>query len=156
MEGVATNAYEGIRGYWKRKGYERLNGPSRKQRKSRVELAQMASSGSNQGRRRGLWRWRIKLSPKIRFGSPRKWLTKLRDAHVKMMLRLASSSGLRSGGFGAVDYGTAAFDKSVLKEYDEKMIVEIYKTFLLGQGHIVPHEATKISSQTIYSRQLNN
>ncbi|GAB4830033.1 hypothetical protein Ancab_019677 [Ancistrocladus abbreviatus] len=153
MEGITAKAYKGIRGYWKRKGYERLNGPSsRKQRKSRVELAQMGSApDSNPRRRRRLWRWRIKLSPKIRICSPKKWLTKLRDAYVKMMLSLANSAPFSSGVFGAVDYGTA-FGRPALKEYDEKMIVEIYKSLVMAQGQIVPCEPGKISSQIIGSR----
>ncbi|GMH30890.1 hypothetical protein Nepgr_032733 [Nepenthes gracilis] len=142
MEGITVNAYRGLRGYWKRRGYERLNG--RKQRKpGQAELARM---GRSKGR---FWRWRIKLSrPKIRIGSPKNWLIKLRDAYVKMMLSFSNSAAFYGGTPGfAVDYG--AFGRPALKEYDEKVIVEIYKSLVMAQGKLVPREAEKISSAII-------
>lgn len=69
------------------------------------------------------------------------YLTKLRDAYVKMMLNLASSrvfsNDLVGGGFGP-QYAVAGvnpFGQRPLKEYDEKMLVEIYKSLVI-QGEI--------------------
>ncbi|GAB2281676.1 hypothetical protein Dimus_016247, partial [Dionaea muscipula] len=117
MEGVTANAYRGWRAYWKRRGYERLNGSdtgsrnNKQRRKSAhvVELSRVdAHTGDRGGRRRLLGRWRLKLRrPKIRFVlSPKKWLTKLRDAYVNMMMSIGNSGAYYGGGFtGSVDYG---------------------------------------------------
>lgn len=123
MEGVSASMYKGLRGYWTRRRYERLNGMGRR-RRSRVEL------GSTTTRRRRVWR--IKISPKLvlfrRVPSPKKLLIRLRDAYVKMMLGFANSRV-----FSPVisTSGTATFGKRPLKEYDERMIIEIYKSMAL-------------------------
>ncbi|XP_059659595.1 uncharacterized protein LOC132306278 [Cornus florida] len=135
MEGL-----RGLRGYWRRRGYERLTGTGRR-RKNRVELA---AGGSNRRRRRF---WRIKITPKLRF-SPKKFLIGLRDAYVNMMLRLASSRAINGGGMGgALGDGIGGFGKGPLKEYDERMIVEIYKSLMVAQGQLVPRDAARIGPQ---------
>uniref|UniRef100_A0A5B7C1Q9 Uncharacterized protein n=1 Tax=Davidia involucrata TaxID=16924 RepID=A0A5B7C1Q9_DAVIN len=145
MEGVSTRVYKGLRGYWKRRGYERLNGSGRR-RKNRVELAAVAGSNSNRRRRRF---WRIKITPKLRF-SPKKFFIGLRDAYVNMMLRLASSSMINSGGIGgAAGDGIGGFGRGPLKEYDEKVIVEIYKSLVMAQGQLVPRDEPRFGTQIV-------
>ncbi|XWS76616.1 hypothetical protein CRYUN_Cryun01aG0192100 [Craigia yunnanensis] len=140
MEGISTTMYKGLRGYWKRKGYVKLNGS---RRRSRVEL------GSSRRRRF----WRIRVKAKLRIPSPKKFFVWLRDAYVKMMMGLANSRMVNTGYGGAIgDHGVAAFGKLPLKEYDEKMIVEIYKSLLMAQGQLVPREAGKLSSAIIFHR----
>ncbi|KAJ4727753.1 Binding protein [Melia azedarach] len=143
MEGVSMKAYKGVRNYWKRrKGYERLNGSDRRRRTTRSDV------GST--RRRRLWR--IKIKPKLRvfrMSSPKKFFIWLRDAYVKMMMGFANSRVCASGyGGGAVaGDGVYGFGKGPLKEYDEKMIVEIYKSLVMAQGQLVPRDAAKLSSR---------
>ena len=116
----------GLKQYWKRKEYQRLDGSAAgsRRRSNRVELGD--------GRRRRRF-WRIRISPRLRFlrrlPSPRRILARIRDAYVKMMLGLASSAG----GYG---YGHAVngFGQQQLKEYDQRMLVEVYKS-ILAQGH---------------------
>jgi hypothetical protein len=62
-----------------------------------------------------------------------------------MMLRLAHSAPLGYGygcdygyGYGG---GDVAFGARKLKEYDQKMLVEIYKNVLISQGGVVSAEA---------------
>ncbi|XWS31780.1 hypothetical protein CRYUN_Cryun23aG0105400 [Craigia yunnanensis] len=142
MEGISATLYKGLRGYWKRRGYVKLNG-SRRARRSRVEL------GSSQRRRF----WRIRVKAKLRIPSPKKFFVWLRDAYVKMMLGLANSRMVSTGYGGAIgDHGIAAFGKRPLKEYDEKMIIEIYKSLVMAQGQLVPREAGKLSSAIICHR----
>ncbi|XVF72695.1 hypothetical protein PTKIN_Ptkin12aG0140800 [Pterospermum kingtungense] len=141
MEGISASKYKGFRGYWTRRGYVKLNGSRRTRRSSRVEL------GSSPRRRF----WRIRVKAKLRIPSPKKFLIWLRDAYVKMMLRLANSR-MVSAGYGGGDFGIAAFGKRPLKEYDEKMIVEIYKSLVMAQGQLVPREAGKLSSAIICHR----
>ncbi|XP_022759682.1 uncharacterized protein LOC111306046 [Durio zibethinus] len=136
MEGISTTVYKGLRGYWKRRGYVKLNGP-RRARRSRVEL------GSTRRKRF----WRIRVKAKLRIPSPKKFFVWLRDAYVKMMLGLANSRMVSTGNRGAiVDHGIAAIGKRPLKEYDEKMIVEIYKSLVMAQGQLVPREAGTLRS----------
>ncbi|KAF9622717.1 hypothetical protein IFM89_032897 [Coptis chinensis] len=138
MEGVYTNIYKGIKRYWNRKNYQRLNG-SGSRRQNRVELAGL---GTNRRRRRF---WRIKITPKLRilsFSSAKKVLIRLRDSYVNMMIGVANSTSLSAAaGFGgAVGSGQVGYGirRDPLKEYDEKVIVEIYKS-LMKQGQLVPH-----------------
>ncbi|KAG8389536.1 hypothetical protein BUALT_Bualt02G0239500 [Buddleja alternifolia] len=130
MEGISANVYKGIKGYWRRRGYERLNGGGRRRKTRVVELAS-AADGSTRRRRRF---WRIKLTPrlkmKLRF-SPKKFLLGLRDAYVNMMNRIANTRVIGGGYGGDVVTG---FGLRPIKEYDERMIVEIYKSIMLAQG----------------------
>ncbi|KAL7172060.1 hypothetical protein ACSBR2_031703 [Camellia fascicularis] len=147
MEGVSVTMYRELKGYWRKRGYERLNGTGRR-RKTRVELAR-AGGGSNRRCRRF---WRIKISPKLRF-SPKKFLIGLRDAYVSFMLRIGDSRVISSGFGGLVDDSMGGFGRRPVKEYDEKMIVEIYKSLLVAQGQLVHRDAPKIGSHQIVCRQ---
>jgi hypothetical protein len=130
MEGLSANMYKGFTGYWRRRGYEQLNGPARR-RRARVQL------GSNRRRRF----WRIKTTPKVRLlirsSSPKKLLLWLRDWYVNMMLRLGNSRMFASGagGYGGAMYDAIGpFGRAPTKEYDEKVIVEIYRNAVMSQG----------------------
>ncbi|CAA0831967.1 Unknown protein [Striga hermonthica] len=141
MEGSPTAVRRGIRGYWRRKGYERLNtGLKRKPR-----AVQLATGGGGDGSVRRRRFWRVKLAPprlklRLRF-SPKKLLIRLRDAYVSMMMKLANSRAIGGG------YPAAGFGARPLKEYDERMIVEIYKSIVLAQGQLVPRDAAWIGSE---------
>lgn len=145
MEGIPTNVYKGIRGYWKRKGYKKLNKNSKNH-----DQPDPVEPGSDLvpnpvGRRRRRF-FRVKINRRMRiwrrvFGVPKKWLTRLRDGYVKMMLNLANSGlavgGASSGFGGAVDYGYGfGTYRGQLKEYDEKVLVEIYKSLMIAQGQL--------------------
>ncbi|KAL0896250.1 hypothetical protein Bca101_080211 [Brassica carinata] len=117
--------------YWRRsRGYERLDGSANK-------------SNFDPTRKRRFWR-RIKIVPKLRVlkkTSPKKLLTRLRDSYVNMMLRLASSGAIGSSyGYGS---GLAS------REYDEKKLVEIYKSILMAQRTLVHRDVPKPCSDSI-------
>ncbi|XP_050377768.1 uncharacterized protein LOC126795005 [Argentina anserina] len=143
MEGVSTSVYKGLRGYWRSRGYVKLSGSGRhhknwmEPRKRRV--------------------WRIKLAPKVklsflrRIPSPNKFLVWLRDAYVNLMLGFANSRVFTTTYGGSICHdGTGSFGKRPLKEYDDKMIVEIYKSLMLTQGQLVPRDAPKLGSEIVY------
>lgn len=115
----------GLKGYWKRRAYQRLDGGGRRRRRAVL----------GGGRRRRFWR--IRVVPRLRFlarvASPKRLLARIRDAYVRMMLSFASSGAIAAGYGGAA---VAGFGRPQLKEYDEKMIVEIYKS-LVAQGPII-------------------
>lgn len=126
-------AYKGgLKGYWKRRAYQRLDGRGGgSRRRNRAELGG--------GRRRRFWRIRI-APPRLRFlsraASPKRLLARIRDAYVRMMLSFASTRAIAAG---YAVYGgdtVAGFGRPQLKEYDEKMIVEIYKS-LVAQGSLI-------------------
>ncbi|XP_051118797.1 uncharacterized protein LOC127243007 [Andrographis paniculata] len=127
MEGISAVVYRGIRGYWRRRSYQRLR-------------AGDGDGGAN--RRRRLWK--IKLTPrlklKLRF-SPKKFLLGLRDAYVSMMMRVATTRAIGGGSYGGDVFGMRA-----VKEYDERTIVEIYKSMVVAQGQLVPRDAAWICS----------
>ncbi|EHA8591161.1 hypothetical protein COCNU_scaffold035290G000030 [Cocos nucifera] len=122
----------GLKGYWKRRAYHRLDGSGRgPRRRSRAELGG--------GRKRRFWRIPI-APPRLRFlaraASPKRFLARIRDAYVRMMLSFASTGAIaaRCAEYGGD--GVAGFRRPQLKEYDEKMIVEIYKS-LVAQGSLI-------------------
>ncbi|XP_018824761.1 uncharacterized protein LOC108994122 [Juglans regia] len=146
MEGVSTSTYKRLRGYWKRRGYERLTGSTGQRRRMGAEQL-----GSARGRSRF---WRIKITPKLRVRrvpSPKSFFVRLRDWYVNLMLRFANSplcSTAGAGYGGAVSWdGIGGLQGRSLKEYDEKVIVEIYKSMVMAQGHLVPRDAAKLCSQ---------
>ncbi|KAL3827789.1 hypothetical protein ACJIZ3_016591 [Penstemon smallii] len=155
MEGVSTTVYKGFKGYWRRKGYQRINAGGRKRNTRVLELASTAEDGSTRRRRF----WRIKLTPrlklKLRF-SPKKFMVGLRDAYVNMMTKFANSRML-GGGYGSGGFpgdGVTGFGMRTVKEYDERMIVEIYKSIVMAQGQLVPRDAAWISSGITHRRVI--
>ncbi|CAH8390650.1 unnamed protein product [Eruca vesicaria subsp. sativa] len=119
--------------YWRRwRGYEKLDRSSTVGRRNgkRVKMDPTKKKRF----------WRIKIMPKLRIlrrASPKRFLVWLRDSYVNMMMRLANSRAV-----GASGYGGSGFGSGQMKEYDEKMLVEIYKTILMAQaqGKLVQHD----------------
>jgi hypothetical protein len=117
----------GIKAYWKRRGYDRIDDDAAAQRRPRLPSAELAPAR----RRRG---WRVRRVPgrALRALSPRRLVARLRDAYVNAMLRLASS---------AAPYCTAedpfTQPRPLVREYDEKALVEIYRS-ILARGEAAP------------------
>ncbi|XP_056170489.1 uncharacterized protein LOC130138921 [Syzygium oleosum] len=166
MEGVSASLYRAMRAYWRKRGYERLAGPGSR-REGRADLHPPAPRrGRLRGRRRRT-SWRVRLTPRVKLlrlaASPRRFFLWLRDAYVKMMLGFASSAalgggfgyGYGSGGVSIGDAGAAGFGRAPAKEYDRKMLVEIYKSVLVAQGQLAPpREAGRLGSE-VARRRLN-
>ncbi|KAI3425478.1 uncharacterized protein J3R85_010206 [Psidium guajava] len=140
MEGVSANLYRAMRASWRRRGYERLAGPGSR----REDRADLDPARRRRRRRRS---WRVKLTPRVKLlrlaASPRRFFLWLRDAYVKMMLGFASSGMLGSGfgyGYGVSigDPGSAGFGRAPAKEYDQKTLVETYKSMLAAHGQLPP------------------
>ncbi|KFK37495.1 hypothetical protein AALP_AA4G264800 [Arabis alpina] len=133
--------------YWRRsRGYEKLDGSSEKKTKSCRRNVKRVKLDPTRKRRF----WRIKIVPKLKIfktaSSPKKVLTWLRDAYVNMMLRLANSRVIGSSyGYGDYGYGSGLASR----EYDEKKLVEIYKSILKTQGNLVHRDVPKLSSGSV-------
>ncbi|KAK1385091.1 Tastin like [Heracleum sosnowskyi] len=149
MEGVSTKVYKGLKGYWRRRGYERISGSERRRNIPAVELG---SGGSN--RRKPFWKVKINRKIKIKclFASPKKFFTGLRDGYVRMMMRFANSRAVGVSGYGSGFGGQACFTTRPIKEYDEKMIVELYKSILMAQNQMVQRDATRFGSEIVLRR----
>ncbi|KAL6845012.1 hypothetical protein ACP4OV_025185 [Aristida adscensionis] len=142
----------GIKAYWKRRGYDRIDAAAAQPR-PRLPTAEFGAGGvaveaaahppphqAGRRRRRG---WRVGRRGAgglgrrlLRALSPRRLLARLRDAYVGAMLRLASSAAVAGYG-GATPFGAAAdpFTRPrPLREYDEKVLVEIYRSILARGG----------------------
>ncbi|PWZ19662.1 hypothetical protein Zm00014a_018150 [Zea mays] len=141
-------AYKGgIKGYWKRRGYDRIDAAAA-QRRPRLPTAELGGGEAQPqpagGRRRRGWRVRRRAGVLgrrlLRALSPRRLLARLRDAYVNAMLRLASSAAVAGYG-GAGPYCTAADPfarpRPLTREYDEKALVEIYRS-ILARGEAGP------------------
>ncbi|KAF5801023.1 hypothetical protein HanRHA438_Chr06g0252331 [Helianthus annuus] len=120
MTRITARVYQGVKGYWRRRRYKRLGGKSQ----------------------RRFWRIRItrKLKLKLRF-SPKKLLIRIRDAYVNMMMRMANSSLVAGTG----GYGEAKFGMKPGVKYDEKVIIELYKSLVMRQSQLVPIDAPQIA-----------
>jgi hypothetical protein len=139
MEGVSARIFTRMKEYWSRRGYERINGSGRTRRSWPVELGSVSTTS----RRRRRFAWRIKVKPKLKalkMSSPKRFFVWLRDAYVKMMLGIANSRAIGTAGYGD---GIGA---RPIKEYDEKMIIEIYKSLVMAQGQLVPRDAPTLGS----------
>ncbi|KAK9076550.1 hypothetical protein SSX86_004884 [Deinandra increscens subsp. villosa] len=133
MERITTRVFQGVKGYWRRRRYERLGGKSRGR-----------SGGPNKLRRRRFWRIRIapKLKLKLRF-SPKKLLIGIRDGYVNLMMRMANSPVIAGG--GGYGEGISKFGTQPVKDYDEKVIIEIYKTLVARHAQLMPIDASQIA-----------
>lgn len=135
MEGISM----GLKKYWRRsiRGYQRLHVSDRR-KKETVQL------GGCQRR----WRWRIKMAPKMRIhkiSSPKKLVLWVRDAYVRMMLGIANSMGAFAVGYGGDAASTAkgGFERAPPpKEYDQRMIMHMYKSLIMAQGQLLPRDST--------------
>ncbi|CAM8893242.1 hypothetical protein QQ045_026944 [Rhodiola kirilowii] len=136
MEGVAATAYASLKAYWCRKDYRRLTATKH------IDDAATATLGSQQpskARRFKIRRGRLKLGRFgfIRLCSVRKLFQRMRDAYMNLVLS-AASKGIFSVGYGG--------SGRLRKEYDETMLVEIYKRIVLAQqGRL----AQKIGSEEV-------
>ncbi|KAD6120226.1 hypothetical protein E3N88_11497 [Mikania micrantha] len=80
--------------------------------------------------------WRIRLNPRLKLKfprSPRKVFIRLRDAYVRIMMKLANTSVVR--GRTMTGYNGDGFGKTMVKEYEEKIIIEICKNLTIRQNH---------------------
>ncbi|KAJ8899092.1 hypothetical protein K2173_010245 [Erythroxylum novogranatense] len=112
----------------RKKGYRRINESGRR-RMNQVRL------GTNQKKKRF---WRIKIKPKLRL-KPKKFFCWLRDSYVNMMLGFARSRVVTSGYGGPRPEAIGWFGNRPFKEYDEKMVIEIYKSIVMERGgQLVP------------------
>ncbi|XP_027353142.1 uncharacterized protein LOC113863685 [Abrus precatorius] len=120
-----------LKKYWMRRrvmGYQRLHGSDRRRMK-RVEV------GGSQSKRR----WRIKIGKKIKIpkiSSPKKLVLWVRDAYMRMMLGFANSMSVSATGYGGntTSIAVSGFGRAPPpKEYDEKMIVHIYKSLIMAR-----------------------
>ncbi|CAL1397537.1 unnamed protein product [Linum trigynum] len=135
MEGISPTVYTKMKRYWRRQGYRRIHGGSSSATSTRIEQVELGG-----GRRRRRMTWRIKIKPKLKFlhklSSPKKFFIWLRDAYVRMMLGFANSAG--GGMVGAAGYGgdgVSSFGRRAVKEYDEKMILQIYKSLVMAESN---------------------
>lgn len=138
MEGVSTKVYKGLKGYWRRRGYRRISGSGRKRV---IPAVHLGSGGST--RRIRVWSVKIRRKIKLRW-SPKKFFIGIRDAYMRMMMRLASSSAMGVSGYGNGYGGEACFVTRPVKEYDEKMVVELYKKILMGRNQLVHPDGSEI------------
>ncbi|XP_030532820.2 uncharacterized protein LOC115729661 [Rhodamnia argentea] len=146
-----------MRASWRRRGYERLAGSGSR----REDRAYLDPARGRRGRRRS---WRVKLTPRVKLlrlaASPRRFFLWLRDAYVKMMLGFASSGMLGSGfGYGCGvsigDSGGAGFGRAPAKEYDQKTLVEIYKSMLVAHGQPPPPRGAGTLGSEVARRRVN-
>ncbi|KAL9235727.1 hypothetical protein vseg_010466 [Gypsophila vaccaria] len=141
MERVSNNIWKGLKRYYNKRDYVKLNNihndEKQTQTRTRTRVSLSREQSALQGKRRRFY-WRVKISRKTRIlgrvGSPKKWITRVRDAYVNMMLKIS-----KSGLVGGVEYGLGAtvvengdvFGEGRIKEYDEKMLQQVYKNYLV-------------------------
>ncbi|XP_010414859.1 PREDICTED: uncharacterized protein LOC104700947 isoform X2 [Camelina sativa] len=135
------------------RGYEKLDGSSSSEKKPGRRTGKRVKMDPTRKKRF----WRIKIVPKLRIlkkASPKKFFVWLRDSYVKMMMPLANSRVVGSSGYGGSGLGSGP-----AKEYDEKMLVEIYKTILMAQaqGNLVHRDTpnNNINNKVAFRKLLS-
>ncbi|KAL8214863.1 hypothetical protein R6Q57_004312 [Mikania cordata] len=121
MEDSKMRGFKGVKRYWRRRGYRRL-------------------APANESRsKRGKWSWklriprRLKIKLKFKF-NPKKLIARVHDAYVRMMMRVADLPAVRCGaiaGYGGG--GSGEFGMRPMKEYDEKIIIQMYNSLVMRQ-----------------------
>ncbi|GKB51912.1 hypothetical protein Tco_0902665 [Tanacetum coccineum] len=131
MEGLSTKVYNGVKCYWKTRGYQRLGSSTN------VPDRHGGEESGTRGTRRKRKFFRLRISPRLKL-KPKKWYTRARDAYVRIMMKLANTSVVRSRTM--TGYNGDGFGRPSNKEYDNKIIYEIYKTLSVAQHkqHRVP------------------
>ncbi|KAJ9543189.1 hypothetical protein OSB04_022896 [Centaurea solstitialis] len=105
--------------FWRRRRYKRL-------------------ATASKGSKRSSWRIRIKLKFKLRYLNPKRLLIGLHDAYVRMMIRVANSRVVLTGGAVSTGYGVHAmspFGMAPTKEYDDKMLIQMYNS-IIGRSQL--------------------
>ncbi|KAK9057233.1 hypothetical protein SSX86_022068 [Deinandra increscens subsp. villosa] len=119
---------KGKLGYsWRRRGgYRRLD-----------EVVRSKEEG------RGKWSWKIRMPRKMKLRrlkfiiSLKKVIGRVHDAYVRMMIRVANSpvvirgGGVIGGYGGGVEGQQLQFGMRPMKEYDEKMIIQMYNSLVI-------------------------
>ncbi|KAK1428150.1 hypothetical protein QVD17_16978 [Tagetes erecta] len=134
--------YKGVKRYWRRRGYRRLSPAT-------------ATTNELRSSNRKTWSWKIRmprrLKIKLRFKfNPKKFIARVQDAYVRMMMRVANLPAVSSGaiaGYGGGDIGQ--FGMRAVKEYDEKMIIQMYNSLVMRQPHLM---ALDVEPPLVWSR----
>ncbi|KAK9067731.1 hypothetical protein SSX86_011842 [Deinandra increscens subsp. villosa] len=137
MEGLTAKVYSGVKCYWRTRRYHRLG----------TTTASATDDGEQQrrGRRRT---WRIRLNPRLKLKlprSPKNLFIRLRDGYVRIMMKLANTSVIRgrtmTGGYDGDGFGK----ETVVKEYDEKVIIQICKNLAIRRNQQNHQQQQQIS-----------
>ncbi|KAG1368071.1 hypothetical protein COCNU_14G005390 [Cocos nucifera] len=128
--------YRGIRLYWRRRKYQRVDGSG-----SGKKAVKVTRFGSGRGGNRRFWRVRPIFRIRIKIPSPVRLLVRLRDMYVDAMLGMAGK-----GSALALPNGPEAlWDKRIPKSrpvrlqagsyFEQRLILEIYKS-LVASGEL--------------------
>lgn len=143
----------GIRTFWRRRRYQRLDGSPGRRRGSPLRVARLGGgSGSpTTGIRLRPASLKLKLRPlqtgavaALSWVSPVRFLVRLRDAYMNAMLGLAGKSGGRITGKAAAPappansvwarrMPKARSMKESSRDFERKLIIEIYKSVAASQ-----------------------
>ncbi|MFS7901635.1 hypothetical protein Hanom_Chr01g00002011 [Helianthus anomalus] len=126
----------GLKRYWRRRSYRRLG------------------TTTDESRTKRKWSWKIRmprrLKIKLRFKfNPKKFIANAHEAYVRMMMRIASSPVVRSGSIGG--YGAGGFSQfgmRPMKEYDEKVIIQMYNSLVMRQAQLKALEAEPVTGNS--------
>ncbi|KAK1298605.1 hypothetical protein QJS10_CPB14g00223 [Acorus calamus] len=131
MDFFPTQLFHRLRLYWRRRSYQRLD---RSPNHKTLRVVRLGGGNSGSPRRRRLIKVRPLAKLKLRMFSPLRLLVKLRDAYVDAMLgiRGPSASGSQMFGDGRVPRGRKVKESS--KEFERRMILEIYKSIAASRG----------------------
>lgn len=99
--------------------------------------------------------WRIRLAPRLAFlrrvaSAPARLLRGIQRGYVRMMLRFAGAMG---GSTAPGMMGGYPLPRPSLKEYDEKVLVEIYRALVAqGQVLVVPADGGGVAAARLVAR----
>ncbi|KAK1426724.1 hypothetical protein QVD17_15403 [Tagetes erecta] len=119
MVDLTSKVYKGVKRFRRRRGYRRL-----------------ASTTDELRSKRGRWSW-IRLPKRLKIKlrcNPKKLFAKVHDTYVRLMMMVANSTAVRGGaiaGYSAGAEGICQFVTRPVKEYDQKMVIQMYKSLVM-------------------------
>ncbi|KAL8232771.1 hypothetical protein R6Q57_002552 [Mikania cordata] len=124
MEVITTKLSNTVKCYWLSKRYNRLG--------TTATYGGLGAEESRPRRQKRRQMRRIRVAPRLKLKltrSPRKLFIRIRDAYVKIMMKLANTSVVR--GTTMTGCNGVGFGKTMIKECDEKIIIEILKNLAI-------------------------
>ncbi|KAL8252906.1 hypothetical protein R6Q59_036599 [Mikania micrantha] len=124
MEVITTKLYNSVKCYWRPTSYNRLD--------TTATYGDLRMEESRPRRQKRRQMRRIRVAPRLKLKltrSPRKLFIQIRDAYVKIMMKLANTSVVR--GTTMTGCNGDGFGKTMIKECDEKIIIEILKNLAI-------------------------
>ncbi|XP_039116374.1 uncharacterized protein LOC120251791 [Dioscorea cayenensis subsp. rotundata] len=140
LEAFPAKFCKGVRSYWRRRKYIKLESSGSKT--AGVRVVRLGDGTHHQSTHRRFWRLKRVIKLKIKAWSPFRLMAKLRDAYIDAMLRLAGKGSGLTISAGPEPLWDRRIPRSrtvkpARTEFEQRLIFEIYRSLVVS-GEIAP------------------